>query len=298
MASTPKVSIGVPVYNGENFLAQTLDSLLQQTYQDYELIISDNASTDSTEQICRAYAAKDKRVKYHRYEVNKGAAWNFNNTFHLANGKYFKWAAHDDLHEPRFVERCVEVLENKPEVVLCFTRTTFIDDHDNEICEFKYPIDLYHSTWRERFRHFSNGGHVVHEIFGLIRADVLRDTPLIGGYLGSDLVLLGQLALSGPYYQVDEVLFHHREHQARSMINPQGAKNKTEWYDASKKGDFVMPYWRRFFENARGVLVHDALTFPQKIVALFDLLRVANWNRTQHLGEILTNGKRMLNISN
>ena len=93
----PRVSIGLPVYNGENYMAAAIDSLLAQTFTDFELIISDNASTDATEQICRDYAHRDGRIRYYREEVNRGAAWNFTHTFELARGEYFKWHAHDDL---------------------------------------------------------------------------------------------------------------------------------------------------------------------------------------------------------
>src|SRR5688572_10868700 len=98
----PRVSIGLPVYNGENYLAEAIDSILAQTFEDFELIISDNASTDRTQEICEAYAAKDGRIRYYRSEVNKGSAWNFNRVFELARGEYFKWAAHDDYIAPEY----------------------------------------------------------------------------------------------------------------------------------------------------------------------------------------------------
>src|SRR5688572_7662493 len=123
----PKVSIGLPVYNGENYLSQALDSLLGQTYSDFELIISDNGSTDRTQEICRAYAIKDRRVRYFRSATNRGAAWNFNNVFALSSGKYFKWAAHDDICAPEFLERCLEVLECDPGIVVCFPKTMQMD---------------------------------------------------------------------------------------------------------------------------------------------------------------------------
>jgi glycosyltransferase involved in cell wall biosynthesis len=89
----PRVSIGLPVFNGEKYLAEALDSILSQTYRDFKLIISDNASTDRTEQICREYAAKDRRIRYYRNEKNIGAPKNFNRVFELSSGKYFRWDA-------------------------------------------------------------------------------------------------------------------------------------------------------------------------------------------------------------
>src|SRR5579871_3942080 len=113
-----RVSIGLPVHNGERYLREAIDSLLAQTYRDFELIISDNGSTDGTEAICRAYAAADPRIRYYREEQNRGCAWNWNRVFALARGEIFKWAAHDDVCAPRLVERCLEALDRCPEAVL------------------------------------------------------------------------------------------------------------------------------------------------------------------------------------
>ena len=114
----PRVTIGLPVYNGQNYLVETLESLLAQTYTDFELVISDNASTDRTEAICRQYAAGDARIRYYRNDENIGASANYNRAFELGRGEYFKWAAHDDLLAPTYLERCVEVLDANPDVVL------------------------------------------------------------------------------------------------------------------------------------------------------------------------------------
>jgi glycosyltransferase involved in cell wall biosynthesis len=283
----PIVSVGLPVYNGENYLSDALDSLLAQTFADFELILSDNASTDGTEAICREYAKKDSRIRFFRSETNYGAAWNFNNTFRMARGKYFKWAAHDDLHHPLFLERCVEILEQDASVVLCFARTAVIDSDGKEAGELIYRTDLHAASRKQRFLHFASTEHIVHEIFGLIRADVLRNTPLIGPYLGSDLVLLGKLSLYGPFIQVPERLFLHREHDKRSMLNPQGAANKTQWYDSRKGGRFVMPLWRRLAENARIVIWQPGMKGSEKLGCLVDLIRVANWNRERLSGELV-----------
>src|SRR5512139_3267591 len=119
----PRVSIGVPVYNGENFLKDALDSLLAQTFKDFEIVIADNVSTDQTEEICRSYAAKDARIRYYRNETNIGAGPNHNRVFELSRGEYFKWVCHDDMCAPEFLERCIEVLDRDPSVVLCHAET-------------------------------------------------------------------------------------------------------------------------------------------------------------------------------
>ncbi len=277
---SPRLSIGLPVYNGETYLAETLDGLLQQTYSNFELIISDNASSDRTEEICRNYSSRDERIRYVRYEENLGAAWNFNNAFHLSKGEYFKWAAHDDLHEPTFLQRCMEVMDDDPSVALCFTQTIFIDDCGQHIKEYPFPIDLSAADKRDVFRFYTQGGHIVHEIFGVIRSSVLRETPLIGGYVGSDLVLLGKLALVGQFHQVPEKLFMHREHPDRSAIATAGVEGFTQWYDPAKSGRFVVPYWRRIVEHAKSV-AQSPLRVGAKARSMWDICKTANWNRSE-----------------
>jgi len=125
--SHPLVSIGIPIFNAEEFLADALESLLGQTLGDFELLISDNASTDGTEEIGRAFAARDPRIQYVRNTQNLGASPNFNRVLEMARGKYFKCAAHDDLCEPTYLEKCVSVLEGDKEAVHCFTGTKLID---------------------------------------------------------------------------------------------------------------------------------------------------------------------------
>src|SRR5687768_13669514 len=115
---TPKVSIGLPVYNGADFIQACVASLLAQDYGDFEIVISDNASTDRTEEICRDLVAKDNRVRYFRNETNLGACPNYNKVFHHARGEYFKWAAHDDECHPAMIRRCVEVLSASPSSVV------------------------------------------------------------------------------------------------------------------------------------------------------------------------------------
>ena len=130
---SPHVTIGMPVYNGERFLVETLESLLAQTYRDFEIVISDNGSTDGTRRICEAFARKDPRILYHREEENRGAAWNYNRVVALARGRYFKWAAHDDLCMPTYLERCVDALDSDPAVVLAYPDDQDIDEDGNPI---------------------------------------------------------------------------------------------------------------------------------------------------------------------
>src|ERR1051325_8805772 len=127
MADNPPVTIGLPVYNSERFIAQSLDSLLAQTYGDFRIIISDNASTDGTPDLCNDYARRDKRVFYSRNAVNIGASPNFNRVFALSESPYFKWATADDYWAPSMLEKCVRILESAPTIALCYPKTTLVD---------------------------------------------------------------------------------------------------------------------------------------------------------------------------
>src|SRR6266850_1186232 len=132
----PRVSIGLPVYNGERYVEETLDSLLAQTYEDFELIICDNDSGDRTQEICQSYAAKDRRIRYGRNPTNLGAAKNYRLTFELSSGEYFRWATCDDLFAPTSLERCIEVLDRELSTVLVYPKTKLIDDRGRIISDY------------------------------------------------------------------------------------------------------------------------------------------------------------------
>src|SRR5262245_40295511 len=129
MRKHPLVSIGLAVYNGEEYLSDAISSILAQSFTDFELIISDNASTDRTEEICKTYADMDSRIRYSRNETNIGGVNNENLTFRLSKGKYFRLAAHDDVCDPKLIEKCVEVLERDQDVILCQTAIVNIDEN-------------------------------------------------------------------------------------------------------------------------------------------------------------------------
>ncbi len=125
----PKVSLGMPVYNAQRFLREVIDSILAQTFTDFELIISDNGSTDDTEAICKEYVSRDSRVQYHPNDrTNHGPGWNYNRTEALAQGEYFRWAAADDVLAPTLLEKCVAALDADQSAVMAWPKTQIIDD--------------------------------------------------------------------------------------------------------------------------------------------------------------------------
>lgn len=249
-ADQPKVSIGIPVYNGERYLSETLDSIMAQTFVDIEIVISDNGSTDRTEEICRAAAAQDARIHYARYEENRGAAWNYNNVFALSKGEYFKWAAADDLMAPELIARCVEVLDTQPDVVLCYARTKAIDGNGQVLREYPAKPGGNDASVHMRFYEFVCVPHPCVSVFGVMRRDVLAKTKLIGKYTGSDRPLLGELALRGRLYELPEFLFFYRNHDEQSWGGKRRSHHAQQaWYDPKRAGRITFPHWRLMGEH-------------------------------------------------
>jgi glycosyltransferase involved in cell wall biosynthesis len=278
--SAPRVSVGLPVFNGEKFLRDCLESLLGQTFADFEIVICDNASTDGTENICREYAAKDPRIRYFRNSENLGAGRNYNRTFELSRGTYFKWASHDDVCAPRFLQACVEELERNSEAVLVFPKMVDIDDEGRSLGVRnishipRWERGAYDSVSR-RFRNLLRTDYTVEEIFGLIRAEVLRKTDLIRNYTDSDRTLLVQLGLHGKSVEVPEVLFYHRLHAGMSTRAYVQWQERATWFDPSKAGRPVYPLWTQFFSYLRIVAVAP-VTLREKGMCYFWMV---NWLR-------------------
>jgi glycosyltransferase involved in cell wall biosynthesis len=241
----PTVSIGLPVYNGQRFLAEALDSLLSQTFTDFELIISDNASTDATEDICCAYARSDPRIEYRRNPENRGAAWNYNRVLALATGQFFKWAAHDDICAPTFLERCVETFRSESSaVVLVYARSTAIDEHRAALWEHWDRLDLREPTPHERIKRLVwNPPNMGTSIFGLIRTSALRQTRGHLAFPGADYVTLAELALLGEFREIPEVLFLRRFHRGMSRRANVTLADVAEWFQPGSSNRVILEYW-------------------------------------------------------
>jgi len=231
----PLVSVGLPVFNGEKLLAKALDALLNQDYSNLEIIISDNGSTDTTSNICKEFVNKDSRVQYFRSEENLGSSWNFNRVLELSNGKYFMWAAHDDLREPAFVRACVEKMEKCPEAVLCQAHTaTFIEGRNEMLCVAN--LDGFESVtglterYRQTLKHFPATA-----IYGLYRSSAMRKTRLFEKVIATDLAFIQELSIYGNFVQVPEVLFHYIGRKKWNNVHQDfksflGKERKPWWY--------------------------------------------------------------------
>jgi glycosyltransferase involved in cell wall biosynthesis len=258
MNSHPCVSVGLPVYNGEAFLDVALNAILAQTFTDFELIISDNASTDRTEEICRAYAAQDSRIRYERQPQNLGAAWNFNHVFQLARGQYFKWAAHDDLIAPTALERCVEQLDRDPSTVLCASQVACINWQGDTIPTKCDPRDrnLDSAQPSLRFQGILIQSFWCYEIFGLIRASALRKIGPMANHYGSDRSTLAALALQGRFAEVPEVLFMRRFHMKQST-SMGSAQEREQWHKGVTSQKKTPLLERQSVSSLRAILQSD-----------------------------------------
>jgi glycosyltransferase involved in cell wall biosynthesis len=263
-----RLSIGLPVYNGERFLAEALDCLLAQTFQDFEIIISDNASTDRTSEICRDYTRADRRVRYVRNQRNLGAIANCNRVFELSTAPLFKWAAHDDLYREGYLESCVRLLDRNPDVILAHSNTILIDEN-GEPFAFDRETGCYidpktgvlqrpdspaigdSAVAVERFWQVLAHARWGTLVFGVIRRQFLQQTHLLPNFAGGDRAVLAELALLGRFQSSRERLFLKRFHANVSWaLNQRELKNFL-----STDGK---PYWRRsrqlqaFFLAPRG----------------------------------------------
>ena len=219
MSEVPRVSVGLPVYNGENYLDQALDALLSQTFTDFELIVSDNASTDATAEICQRYASADSRIRYFRQPRNIGGSPNQDFVFQQSRGELFKLAAHDDLYGKELLERCVDVLDRHPEVVLCHADMAYVDGAGDLIERYDYTMATDSPSAPERFESllYTSGGD---DEYGVVRSDVLRRVRPLDSYHNPGRPYVAEIALHGPFRQVPELLYFRRDHPDRGDRSP------------------------------------------------------------------------------
>jgi glycosyltransferase involved in cell wall biosynthesis len=266
--SKPRLSIGMPVFNGERYIGCALDSILQQEFEDFELIISDNASTDKTQSICLGYEAQDSRIHYYRNKKNIGAPANYNKAFLLSSGDYFKWAAHDDVMAPSYFAKCVNVLDGDSSIVLCHSKVGRIDEDGNIVGNFD-DYSLGNMDSRKAHKRFSDmigASNTGLTLMGVVRAKCLAKTALHGHYIGADLNLTAELSLMGRIHEIQEYLFFRRDHpQAYSNIFNPLARNdfnapirdyrkQLGWW-CEKKPSFLLnlPNLKLFIEHFKSV---------------------------------------------
>jgi glycosyltransferase involved in cell wall biosynthesis len=257
-----RASIGLPVYNGENYLTEAINSVLAQTFTDFELVICDNGSTDRTEEICRRHAAADPRIRYHRNPRNIGASANFRRTFELATGEYFRWLSHDDMLMPTYLERCVAALDRESDAILAQPLVGIIDAKgvvqkvsDDGLRQASSP------RVSDRFEVLVRHPRYCSEVFGLARRDILARTGLLAPFPCSDVVLGIELGLLGRFVLIPEPLFLNREHPERfsqSVLVDRMASWR--WWNNSGRARLIdlCPTWQIQVHSLKAIRKHVA----------------------------------------
>lgn len=275
------LSVGMPVYNGEPYLARAIESLLEQTYRDFELIISDNASTDSTREICEHYAEADLRVRYLRKSRNEGAVANYRTTLRLARGSLFKWAAHDDVCRATLLEQCVEALDRERDAVLAYSPSALIDargwvkgvEPSRPQLDSRYPAT--------RLREVADLNTQVTPLFGVIRREALEAVRPHGSFPGADRILLVELALRGRFVETQQILFEFRTHEGQYSRSGATSQFKRSWWSGANDDPRPLPTnWIRLVELYRAV-TQAPLTAEQRRDCYGELPRWARryWKR-------------------
>lgn len=285
----------MPVYNGEKWIEDSIGSILEQSMADLELIISDNASTDGTEAICRRIAERDSRVRYYRNTTNIGLFKNFDRVFELSTGEYFKWAADSDFCLQGFFEKCVAVLDSRPDVVLVYPRAYLLlknPDGEEAAMEYFDDFNLQDEQPSVRFRKYLNRERINNVMHGIIRASALRQTRLILPWAASDISMVAELSLRGKFFEVPDRLFVRRFDQETSsmMMNRATAAKRDIPLSRSFRQRFLLHYYRYttalqapipFSEKLRVwiYLSQDHATLPYRLVRKLVLLPLAPFYR-------------------
>lgn len=283
----PRVSIGVPVYNGETFLDEALDSIAAQTFRDYELIVSDNASSDRTRVICETRAARDPRIRYVRNAVNIGGDRNYYRCFELSSGEYFLNVAHDDRLDPLYVEATVAFLDGHPEYVFCHARSREIDATGAVVGDLDPNPFTDSPRPSERFYDAVCVSRYVVANFGMIRSSVLRRMPPLAPYPSSDAFWQAELALRGRLHELPEFLFYRRLHAGAGHTTP--LHERLAWSDPTRKGALVFPTWRRLGEYL-GSIARVPMGLGERLRCLGQVVRYV---REKRVGGQLVRDLRM-----
>jgi glycosyltransferase involved in cell wall biosynthesis len=265
----PRVSIGMPLYNGQRYLRGALSSLLAQDYPNFELIISDNNSHDDTESICREFQASDPRIRYIRQSENHGAPWNFKFVVEEARGDYFMWAAHDDLWDPTYLGKCLRTLRSRHGAVLCCTEVNFIDAEGNPspyLAGFKNletpgmtPIERIHALIARM------GWYAA---YGLMPTEAIRSMKAFSwGVFGFDVIFTLELMLMGEIAKVHEPLFFYR------IVKPKTAADFQADFNSESKPEAPTPIpYTELATDLLKAVYRSALSPEEKLAAFADFL--------------------------
>lgn len=286
MKKAPEISVAMPVYNGAQWLPAAFDSILNQTFTDFEVVICDNASKDASEQVCRDFASQDTRIRYIRNPKNIGVANNYNKAFSESKGRFVKWATTNDYIEPTMLERCLEVLNARPDVVLCYAKTRLFDPKTNYQQDYEDDLNLQQQSAAERFRKFFQNSRLNNIMNGVIRSDALRRTRLYQNYIGADVNMIAELSLYGKFYEIPEYLFYRRM-DPESATKLKSMEQIWRYYDPEGKKRMVFQNWK-YYLGLLGPALKAPIPLREKQQVAMHVLQRAIWAR-KSLGQDIKN---------
>jgi glycosyltransferase involved in cell wall biosynthesis len=293
MTGAPRVSVGLPVFNGASFLRSALESNLAQTFVDFELIISDNASTDETPQICAEYARRDPRVRIVRQEQNCGVNLNHAKVFALARGELFRWAAVDDIPAKELLEHAVTLLDEDPLLVAYVPNAVNIDGGGRFVRHLERTLDLRAVNPLERAEAVLSRDYQMLFPQGLMRRTTLLTTSRRWNYFGWDFILLFELALRGQLCNVEGPLLQRRLHEDSAANRTRKVAEVRKWVDPTLRSRILLPHWRWTWERMRAALV-GPLSALDRARLLTLLGRYARWGRDELTRDVVMAAKLLL----
>lgn len=212
MKDSSKVSVVIPTYNYGRFLDEAIQSVLDQTYNAFELIIVDNHSSDNTDEVVKKYLP-DPRVRYHKNESNIGLVNNWNKCLSYATGEYIKFLNADDKFHPEIIEKFVTILDTYPDVTLVTCdKQNF--DHSSEI--YKLPLTHLQDGKKVILHTLNTYGWIGEPTSVMFRRVNLKNEIFNSRYtLHVDWLLWLHLLSQGSCYIIPEVLAYVRSHESQ-----------------------------------------------------------------------------------
>jgi glycosyltransferase involved in cell wall biosynthesis len=287
----PRVSLGLPVYNGEQWLDATLGSLRAQTFGEFELLISDNASEDGTRELCLRHAAADPRIKYERNASNIGANRNYVAVLDRASAPYFKWASSNDLCAPDFLARCVETLDRRPDAVLVYPRANVFVDDITDATPYDEDIAVEDGRAAERFRRLLEHMRLNNAFNGLMRTDWLRRALPMASFWSADVVLMAELALLGKYVLLPERSFFRRMSVA-SATRLRSPEDVTHHFEPHARKPLLWQQWK-FHARLLRVAIRSAPPGRDWLECVGYALRALVWARIALADDVMQAARRV-----
>jgi glycosyltransferase involved in cell wall biosynthesis len=284
MSSIPKISIGMPAYNSAATIGASIKSLLEQSFGDFELIVSDNGSTDSTRDIVEGLAQLDRRIRYVCQPENIGANLNYSSVARAARGEYFKWASSSDWCAPTFLAKCLISLEQNDDAVLAAPRTRLFNNELTTATDYTYDIEVLDFTPVARLVRLTSNLRLNNAVNGLFRTKSLRRTRLFDAFYHADIVLMGHLAMLGKIIRVDEFLYYRRmEVATATALQDPVAWRKHHYPQMSAR--VLFQSWKRNCGWMRACMATPMSTAERMRVVNY-LLRMCFWDRQSLVDDV------------